>query len=321
MKMKFTPTPLKLVEKATAPRMTTLALTEIFADPHNDVVYDPREAEDEALYESVKKQGVLQPLLLKAHPTLPGKFMIISGHRRFKAAKRAGLKEVPVIVYTPKGTPQDALEQQLQFIETNALTRQQSVKENLDLILWLEQIYTMLRKSDESLKGIPTRQLIAQSMGMSERQIADYMIVKNGLDDTGKKLWEAGELSLKAALERVEKLKKADEVAEENKEDEKDSTTYKEVMSLKSNKARKEYLNDYKKWPVYCRVSKINLVVRECPLPDGARILSFDFGKDREHKILLNADEDVTATKTQDKEIIRCLEEAREKLMEEVEDD
>jgi ParB/RepB/Spo0J family partition protein len=319
--MKFSPNPIKIEEKANVSQMTNLALTEIFSDPHNEILYDPREAEDEALYESVKRQGILQPLLLRAHPTLPGKFTIIAGHRRFKAAKRAGLKEVPVIVYTAKGTSQDALEQQLQFIETNALTRQQKVKENLDMILWLEQIYSMLRKSDKSLKGIPTRQLIAQSMGMSERQIADYMIVKNGLDEEGKKFWDAGELSLKAALSRIEKLKKAEDIAEEKKEEKKDSTTYPELMSLKNNKARKTYLDAYKKWKIYCRVSKINLVVRECQLPDGVRILSFDFGNGNEHKILLNSGEEVTAKKTQDKEIIRCLEEAREKLMKEVQDD
>lgn len=54
--------------------------------------------EMEALTESVHTEGILSPLIV--HP-LEGtdEYEIISGHRRLHAAQRAGLSEVPALVY------------------------------------------------------------------------------------------------------------------------------------------------------------------------------------------------------------------------------
>jgi len=55
---------------------------------------------DESLAElaqSIKEHGVIQPLLVKPAPN-PGHFILIAGERRLRAAARAGLNEVPVIV-------------------------------------------------------------------------------------------------------------------------------------------------------------------------------------------------------------------------------
>jgi ParB family chromosome partitioning protein len=48
------------------------------------------------LADSIRLQGVLQPLLVR--PTGGGKYEIVAGERRFRAAQRAGLAEVPVVV-------------------------------------------------------------------------------------------------------------------------------------------------------------------------------------------------------------------------------
>lgn len=48
------------------------------------------------LTESVREKGVLEPLLVRHLPEL-GKYLIISGERRFHAARAAGLREVPCI--------------------------------------------------------------------------------------------------------------------------------------------------------------------------------------------------------------------------------
>ena len=66
--------------------------------------YQPRTRMDEgALYdlaESIKVQGILQPILVRRlqDSENPGKFEIIAGERRFRAAKLAGLDSVPVLV-------------------------------------------------------------------------------------------------------------------------------------------------------------------------------------------------------------------------------
>ena len=50
----------------------------------------------DALSVSIKEKGVLQPLLVRKDSN--GKYEIIAGERRFRAAKQAGLNEVPVII-------------------------------------------------------------------------------------------------------------------------------------------------------------------------------------------------------------------------------
>ncbi len=67
-------------------------------------VYQPRTRMDEgALYElaeSIKAQGIMQPILVRQLAEGPnaGKYEIIAGERRFRASKLAGLAEVPVLV-------------------------------------------------------------------------------------------------------------------------------------------------------------------------------------------------------------------------------
>ena len=48
------------------------------------------------LAESIKTQGVIQPILVR--PVTDGKFEIIAGERRWRAARMAGLQAVPVVV-------------------------------------------------------------------------------------------------------------------------------------------------------------------------------------------------------------------------------
>jgi ParB family chromosome partitioning protein len=53
--------------------------------------------EMEALIESIKEQGILSPLIVR--PLENGEYEIISGHRRLHAAEKAGLTEVPALIY------------------------------------------------------------------------------------------------------------------------------------------------------------------------------------------------------------------------------
>ncbi len=50
------------------------------------------------LVESIKARGILQPLLARRHPKQGGRYQIIAGERRWRAAQQAGLHEVPVLV-------------------------------------------------------------------------------------------------------------------------------------------------------------------------------------------------------------------------------
>lgn len=66
-------------------------------NPHN-----PRtqfaEAELAELSESIRERGIIQPIVVRSVRDLPDVFEIIAGERRWRAAQRAGLHDVPVVV-------------------------------------------------------------------------------------------------------------------------------------------------------------------------------------------------------------------------------
>ncbi len=70
----------------------TLAVEAIETNPHQPRKYFSEESIDE-LAESIQAVGVLQPLLIKKDGDIN---LLIAGERRLRAAKKAGLKEVPV---------------------------------------------------------------------------------------------------------------------------------------------------------------------------------------------------------------------------------
>lgn len=62
----------------------------------------PRKRFDDAaidgLVESVREKGILQPILVRPHPTEVNYYEIVAGERRWRAAQRAKLHEVPVLI-------------------------------------------------------------------------------------------------------------------------------------------------------------------------------------------------------------------------------
>ncbi len=82
-------------QKETSTDINRLPLTALQAGK-----YQPRQKMEanalQELAESIREQGVMQPLLVRL--VAAGKYEIIAGERRFRAAALAGLKEVPVLV-------------------------------------------------------------------------------------------------------------------------------------------------------------------------------------------------------------------------------
>lgn len=98
--------------------------------------YQPRTRMDEtALQElaaSITRHGLMQPILVR--PMGNGKHEIIAGERRFRAARLAGLEEVPVII---REVPDEqalalALVENIQREDLNALEEAQAVKRLID---------------------------------------------------------------------------------------------------------------------------------------------------------------------------------------------
>lgn len=92
------------------------------ANPRN-----PRKTFDsnslDELTESVREKGVVQPIVVRELPGQPGTFEIIAGERRWRAAQRASLHTVPVVVI--EATDRESLElaiiENVQRSDLNAL--------------------------------------------------------------------------------------------------------------------------------------------------------------------------------------------------------
>src|SRR5512145_2396598 len=74
------------------------------------------------LVDSIKRHGILEPLVVAK---TPAGFQIIAGERRWRAAKLAGLKEVPVIIKetTPQGMLEMAIIENVQRFDLNPIER------------------------------------------------------------------------------------------------------------------------------------------------------------------------------------------------------
>ena len=78
---------------------TTLKIADI--EPRKDQPRKLFEREAlEALADSISNYGVLQPIIVHENTAYPGKYEIIAGERRWRAAKMAGLSEIPVVILT-----------------------------------------------------------------------------------------------------------------------------------------------------------------------------------------------------------------------------
>ena len=71
---------------------SSLSIELIVPNPDQPRSHFDQEALD-ALADSIKKEGLLQPILVRPRD---GKYQIIAGERRYHACKQAGLSEIPV---------------------------------------------------------------------------------------------------------------------------------------------------------------------------------------------------------------------------------
>ena len=62
--------------------------------PRRDFV----KADLEELAESIRAKGIIQPLIVRAHPKAADRFEIVAGERRWRAAQMAQIHEVPVVL-------------------------------------------------------------------------------------------------------------------------------------------------------------------------------------------------------------------------------
>ena len=183
------------LEARVTPGLAEIPISQIQPNP-----YQPRktfnEASIEELARSVRQHGIVQPLVVTRHGD---RFKLIAGERRFRAAQRAGLSTVPVVVKEMMGEG-DAL--QIALIENIQREDLNPIEE--------AQAYHQLHEEF----GL-TQEEIARRVGKERSTVANFLrLIK--LPDNVKKLLASGQLSMghARALLAVESSRKQEQLAD-----------------------------------------------------------------------------------------------------------
>lgn len=154
---------------------TKLKISEV--EPNRD---QPRKSFDEdsldELADSIKEFGILQPLLVQKENNY---YKIIAGERRWRAAKKAGLKEVPVIIrdYTKQQVLEISLIENIQRENLNPIEEAIAYKQLMDEFkLKQEEIAERVSKSRTAITN--AMRLLKLDKRVQEMLIED--IISNG---------------------------------------------------------------------------------------------------------------------------------------------
>lgn len=125
----------------------------------------------EVLSESIKEHGLIQPIIIT--PSDNGMYKIVAGERRWRAAKKANLKEIPAVIrsYNEEQVAEIALIENLQRENLNP------IEEAIGYNLLIEEFNL-------------TQELISQRVGKSRSAIANSLRLLSLEDDIKKLLIE-----------------------------------------------------------------------------------------------------------------------------------
>ena len=251
--------------------VSTIKLSDIDVDPHQ-----PRKTfESEALEnlsQSIMEHGVLQPIVVM--PSGLDRYVIIAGERRFRAARMAGLNEIPAIV-------KDVSTQQAKEI---ALIENLQ-RENLDPV----EVAVGYKSLMESFSL--TQDEISKKLSIPRSSVANSLRILN-LPESVLELVKTGELSLghaKVVLSvtgESKQLSLAQEIAEKNL-----SVRQAELLAKKMQKEPKQPKAD--KVPTLVREVEIALSeMHGTPVKvnykDGKGSLTITFNSDEQLKEIAN---------------------------------
>ncbi len=139
--------------------------------------YQPRRIIDmdhiEELAASVRDKGIIQPIIVRRHPDKPAEYEIIAGERRWRAAQRAGLHDVPIVIkdFNDVETLEVALIENLQRQDLSPLEEAEGYQRLMD-------------------EFGHTQEVMAKSIGKSRSHVANMvrlialpLAIKNMVDD------------------------------------------------------------------------------------------------------------------------------------------
>ncbi len=147
----------------------------------------------EALADSIKEHGLIQPIVVNSQSN--GMYRIVAGERRWRAAKLAGLTEVPCVEgeYTEKQVMELALVENLQREDLNPIEEAEGYRKLMDTF------------------GL-TQEDVAERVGRSRSAVANALRL-NGLSEKIKNMVIAGDITQGHARALLSIEKESDRIA------------------------------------------------------------------------------------------------------------
>jgi len=122
------------------------------------------------LIESIRQQGIISPLIVRAIESTD-EYEVISGHRRLHAAVKAGLSEVPVLIY-----PLDRNEAMIAVVDSN-LHRERLLPSEKAFAykMKMDAMKAQGRRTDLTLSQAATKSDTAAEIGKSQNESRDQV--------------------------------------------------------------------------------------------------------------------------------------------------
>jgi ParB family chromosome partitioning protein len=204
--------------------VTELKITELESNKKQPRRYFDDQALQE-LADSIKEHGIVQPIIVRK---LEDSYQIVAGERRWRAARLAGLKAVPVIIkeYTNAQVMEIALIENLQRQDLNSIEEAVAYK-------------SLIEEHDM------TQEKIAERIGKSRSAIANTMRLLN-LSETIRKMIVEGKITAGHArpLLAIEDKKRQMEIAQKIVEQQ---LNVRDVEKLAAQKDQQEPKREVKK--------------------------------------------------------------------------
>lgn len=128
-----------------------------------------------ALVDSIQAQGILTPIIVRPKENTSDEYEIVSGHRRFRAAVKAGITEIPAFIHSVSRDEAAIMLVDSNLHREHLLPSEKAFAYKLKLDAMRRQGYRTDLTSDQVGRKLETADMIAQQSEDSKTQVRRYI--------------------------------------------------------------------------------------------------------------------------------------------------
>lgn len=179
-------------------KQTKIAVSKL--RPFENNPYQVRDdAEMNTLIESIQMQGVLSPLIVRPIENTD-EYEVVSGHRRLHAARKAGITEVPALIYALDRDTAAIAVVDSNLHREHILPSEKAFAYRMKLEAMSRQGHRSDLTSDQLGRKLETAEIIAQQSDDSKSQVRRYIRLTYLIPELLEKM-DQGEIALSVGVE------------------------------------------------------------------------------------------------------------------------